>query len=122
MEVDPDFAAGLGQALWEEYAYEPASGQMLSASLMDYALSRADTLPAFTTEISEVPSTSNPLGRGGEGGATPALAAVTNHRGRARRARRRAHRDAGDARARVGRHSGRRAPSALTHAPLWGND
>ena len=41
---------------------------------------RADMLPTFTTEISEVPSTSNPLGLrgGGEGGTTPAPAAVVN--------------------------------------------
>jgi len=41
---------------------------------------RADMLLAFTTEISEVPSTSNPLGLrgGGEGGTTPAPAAVVN--------------------------------------------
>ena len=41
---------------------------------------RADALPAFTTEISEVPSTTNPLGLrgGGEGGTTPALGAVVN--------------------------------------------
>jgi carbon-monoxide dehydrogenase large subunit len=47
---------------------------------MDYAMPRADMLPSFTTEISEVPSTSNPLGLrgGGEGGATPALASVVN--------------------------------------------
>ena len=47
---------------------------------MEYALPRADALPAFATEISEVPSTSNPLGLrgGGEGGTTPALAAVVN--------------------------------------------
>ena len=47
---------------------------------MDYALPRADMLPAFTTEISEVPSTAHPLGLrgGGEGGTTPALAAVAN--------------------------------------------
>jgi len=45
---------------------------------MDYAMPRADLLPAFDTEISEVPSTTNPLGmRGGsEGGITPGLAAV----------------------------------------------
>ncbi|MGH7353113.1 MAG: xanthine dehydrogenase family protein molybdopterin-binding subunit, partial [Candidatus Rokuibacteriota bacterium] len=73
-------AAGVGQALWEQCAYDPATGQMQSATLMDYALPRADMLPSFTTEISEVPSTSNPLGLrgGGEGGTTPALAAVTN--------------------------------------------
>jgi carbon-monoxide dehydrogenase large subunit len=72
-------AAGVGQALWELCHYD-ADGQMLSATFMDYALPRADALPAFTTEISEVPSTSNPLGLrgGGEGGTTPALAVVVN--------------------------------------------
>ena len=46
----------------------------------EYALPRADMLPSFTTEISEVPSTSHPLGLrgGGEGGTTPALGAVVN--------------------------------------------
>jgi carbon-monoxide dehydrogenase large subunit len=41
---------------------------------------RADLLPAFDTEISEVPSTTNPLGmRGGsEGGITPGRVAVAN--------------------------------------------
>ena len=45
---------------------------------MDYAMPRADLLPAFDTEVSEVPSTTNPLGmRGGsEGGITPGLAGV----------------------------------------------
>ena len=53
---------------------------MTSATFMDYAIPRADALPSFTTEISEVPSTSNPLGLrgGGEGGTTPALGAVVN--------------------------------------------
>jgi carbon-monoxide dehydrogenase large subunit len=47
---------------------------------MDYVLPRADVLPLFTTELSEVPSTTNPLGLrgGGEGGTTPALGAVIN--------------------------------------------
>jgi aerobic carbon-monoxide dehydrogenase large subunit len=72
-------AAGVGQALWEDCAYA-ADGQMLAATFMDYALPRADALPNFTTEISEVPSTTNPLGLrgGGEGGTTPALAATIN--------------------------------------------
>jgi len=72
-------AAGVGQALMELCAYD-SHGQMLSASFMDYALPRADVLPSFTTEISEVPSTTNPLGLrgGGEGGTTPALGAVVN--------------------------------------------
>jgi len=73
-------AQGVGQALWEHCAYDSATGQMLAATLMDYVVPRADTLPSFTTEISEVPSTSNPLGLrgGGEGGTTPALGAVAN--------------------------------------------
>jgi carbon-monoxide dehydrogenase large subunit len=73
-------AQGIGQALSEHCVYDPGSGQLLSASLMDYAVPRADDLPLFKTEISEVPSTTNPLGmRGGsEGGITPGLAAVAN--------------------------------------------
>ena len=72
-------AAGVGQALWENCHYA-ADGQMLAATFMDYTLPRADDLPSFTTEISEVPSTTNPLGLrgGGEGGTTPALAATVN--------------------------------------------
>ena len=73
-------AQGVGQALWEHCHYDAATGQLLSATLMDYALPRADSLPAFTTAISEVPSTTHPLGLrgGGEGGTTPALGAVVN--------------------------------------------
>jgi len=73
-------AQGVGQALWESCAYDAENGQLVSSTLMDYALPRADALPAFTTEISEVPSTAHPLGLrgGGEGGTTPALGAVVN--------------------------------------------
>ena len=73
-------AQGIGQAMWEACVYDPRSGQLLSGSFLDYAMPRADLLPAFDTEISEVPSTTNPLGmRGGsEGGITPGLAAVVN--------------------------------------------
>ena len=73
-------AQGVGQALWEHCQYDGETGQLLSATLMDYALPRADLFPPFTTEISEVPSTAHPLGLrgGGEGGTTPALAAVVN--------------------------------------------
>jgi carbon-monoxide dehydrogenase large subunit len=53
---------------------------LLSASFMDYAVPRADLLPPFTTDISEVRTTTNRLGvRGaGEGGTTGALGAVVN--------------------------------------------
>ncbi len=73
-------AAGVGQALWESCHYDAETGQLLSGSFMDYAMPRADQFPAFATEISEVPSTTHPLGMrgGGEGGTTPALAAVAN--------------------------------------------
>jgi carbon-monoxide dehydrogenase large subunit len=73
-------AQGVGQALWELCDYDPESGQLRSATFMDYAMPRADLLPSFATEISEVESTSNPLGLrgGGEGGTTPALGAVVN--------------------------------------------
>src|SRR6202040_2951192 len=56
------------------------SGQQLAGSFMDYAMPRADMLPFFNTEISEVPSTTHPLGirPAGEGGTTPALAVVIN--------------------------------------------
>ncbi|HET7199298.1 MAG TPA: xanthine dehydrogenase family protein molybdopterin-binding subunit [Burkholderiales bacterium] len=74
------FAQGAGQALLEECRYDPESAQMLSASFMDYALPRADHFPELATELSEVPSPTNPLGirAGGEGGTTPALAAIAN--------------------------------------------
>ncbi len=73
-------AAGVGQALWEQCVYDTATGQLQSATFMDYVIPRADALPSFATEISEVPSSSNPLGLrgGGEGGTTPALGAVIN--------------------------------------------
>jgi carbon-monoxide dehydrogenase large subunit len=73
-------AQGAGQALLEDAHYDRASGQLLAASFMDYAMPRADDFPAFATELSEVPSPTNRLGvrSGGEGGTTPALAAVVN--------------------------------------------
>ena len=73
-------AQGVGQALCEHCDYDPESGQLRSATFMDYTMPRADMLPSFATEISEVESTANPLGLrgGGEGGTTPALGAVVN--------------------------------------------
>ncbi|HUM14267.1 MAG TPA: xanthine dehydrogenase family protein molybdopterin-binding subunit [Candidatus Nitrosotalea sp.] len=73
-------AQGVGQALCELCDYDPESGQLRSATFMDYTMPRADMLPSFATEISEVESTANPLGLrgGGEGGTTPALGAVVN--------------------------------------------
>ena len=71
---------GVGQAIREQCALDPDSGQPVCGSLMDYALPRADELPMFATEIAEVLSPTNPLGikAGGEGGTTPSLAAVVS--------------------------------------------
>ena len=71
---------GAGQALFEHCFVDQESGQPLAGSLMDYGISRADDFPNFQTEIAEVLSPTNPLGikAGGEGGTTPALAAVVN--------------------------------------------
>ena len=73
-------AQGVGQALLEHSHYDAASGQLLAASFMDYAMPRADTFPYLATALSEVPSPTNRLGvrSGGEGGTTPALAVAIN--------------------------------------------
>ena len=71
---------GVGQALLEQCFYDARTGQLLSASFMDYAMPRADVFPFFDTGISEVPMPGHPLGirPAGEGGTTPALAVVIN--------------------------------------------
>jgi len=73
-------AQGVGQALWELCCCDPSSGQPLCGSLMDYGIPRSGALPFFASEIVEILSPTNPLGikAGGEGGTTPALAAVIN--------------------------------------------
>ena len=73
-------AQGVGQALLEHSHYDPQSGQLLAASFMDYAMPRAGTFPPLRTALSEVRAPTNRLGvrSGGEGGTTPALAAVIN--------------------------------------------
>jgi carbon-monoxide dehydrogenase large subunit len=71
---------GIGQALMENMLYDPASGQPMSASLMDYALPRADDIPDFRFETANVPCTTNPLGvkGAGEAGAIGSCPAVMN--------------------------------------------
>jgi carbon-monoxide dehydrogenase large subunit len=51
---------GLGQALLEHQVYDRQSGQLLSASFMDYGMLRA--MPNVETELEEVPCKTNPLG------------------------------------------------------------
>ena len=73
-------AQGIGQALLEHVAYDPASGQLVAGSLMDYALPRADNLPSYDLGFNSTPCTTNPLGvKGcGEAGAVGAFPAITN--------------------------------------------
>jgi aerobic carbon-monoxide dehydrogenase large subunit len=79
-QVHGGIAQGVGQALLEHCHYDPNTGQLLSASFMDYAMPRASGLPFYLTKISEVPSTTHPLGirPAGEGGTVPALAVTIN--------------------------------------------
>jgi aerobic carbon-monoxide dehydrogenase large subunit len=79
-QIQGGIAQGVGQALVEDCRYDPESAQLLAGSLLDYALPRADMLPFFATELSEVPTPTHPLGirPAGEGGTTPALGAVVN--------------------------------------------
>ena len=70
---------GIGAALGEEIVYD-ASGQVLTGTLMDYALPRAETVPAIAVASCDSPSPLNPLGlKGtGEGSAVPGPAAIAN--------------------------------------------
>jgi carbon-monoxide dehydrogenase large subunit len=72
-------AQGVGQALWEEAVYND-DGQLLSGSMMDYALPRASWLPSFELDETVTPSPVNPIGvKGvGEAGCIASTAAVAN--------------------------------------------
>jgi carbon-monoxide dehydrogenase large subunit len=72
-------AQGVGQALWEEAVYDD-DGQLLSGSMLDYALPRASWLPNFELDETVTPSPVNPLGvKGvGEAGTIASTAAVAN--------------------------------------------
>jgi carbon-monoxide dehydrogenase large subunit len=73
-------AQGMGQALLEHAVYDPETGQPIAGSFMDYALPRADDLPAFDLSFNATRCTTNPLGvKGcGEAGAVGAFPAVAN--------------------------------------------
>lgn len=73
-------AQGIGQALLERTVYDAGSGQLLTASLQDYALPRASDMPAFAFETRNVPCATNPLGvkGAGEAGTIGAAPAVIN--------------------------------------------
>ena len=66
-QVQGGVAQGIGQALFEHTVYDLGSGQLLSGSLMDYALPRADDLPPLDITLAELPTSANPLGVKGSG-------------------------------------------------------
>lgn len=78
-QVHGGIAQGVGQALLEGVVYD-ASGQLVTASFMDYTMPRAHDLPSFHVGLTETKSPSNPLGMKGcgEAGAIAAPAAVMN--------------------------------------------
>jgi carbon-monoxide dehydrogenase large subunit len=79
-QVHGALAQGFGQALMEHAVYDPASGQLVAGSLMDYAVPRARDLPRFDSILAPSPATSNPLGvKGvGESGTVGPLPALMN--------------------------------------------
>jgi carbon-monoxide dehydrogenase large subunit len=79
-QIHGGIGQGLGQALMEQVVYDPASGQLLSGSFMDYCMPRADTTCNIAIESNPVPTKLNPLGAkgAGEAGTVGALPAVIN--------------------------------------------
>ncbi|NUP01369.1 MAG: xanthine dehydrogenase family protein molybdopterin-binding subunit [Nonomuraea sp.] len=78
-QVHGGIAQGVAQALFEEAVYDP-DGNLLTATMADYLLPSAADLPTFTTDRTETPATSNPLGvKGvGEAGTIASTPAVVN--------------------------------------------
>jgi carbon-monoxide dehydrogenase large subunit len=79
-QIHGGVAQGAGQALLEDVVYDRASGQLVTGTLMDYGIPRADTLPRVTVDFSPVPSPTNPLGAKGvgEGGTVGSTPTVVN--------------------------------------------
>lgn len=77
-QIHGGVAQGMGQILMERVVYDPESGQLLTASFMDYAMPRADTMCSMKIVSNPVPTATNPLGVKGAGeagcvGAMPAI-------------------------------------------------
>ncbi|MCW5730969.1 MAG: xanthine dehydrogenase family protein molybdopterin-binding subunit [Alphaproteobacteria bacterium] len=80
-QVQGGIVQGIGQALMEHCIYDQASGQLLTGSFMDYAMPRADDVPALDCSLdTSLPTSRNPLGAKGcgESGTVGALATVMN--------------------------------------------
>jgi CO/xanthine dehydrogenase Mo-binding subunit len=83
-QVHGGIAQGIGQALYEEVVYDEG-GQLLTATLMDYAVPRAEMLPRYELDHTVTPSPLNPMGAKGVGeagtiGSTP-LVVISTCRG-----------------------------------------
>jgi carbon-monoxide dehydrogenase large subunit len=78
-QVHGGIAQGIAQALFEEAVYD-AEGNLLTSTLADYLVPSAADLPDFTTDRTETPATSNPLGAKGvgEAGTIASTPAVVN--------------------------------------------
>lgn len=79
-QVHGGLAQGIGQAMMEKVEYDAESGQLISGSFTDYAMPRADDMPALRTAFIASPAPSNPLGSkgGSESGTIGAPAAIGN--------------------------------------------
>jgi aerobic carbon-monoxide dehydrogenase large subunit len=79
-QVHGGVGQGLGQAVLENTAYDPETGQFLAGSFMDYAMPRAEDFPAIEVSFNPVRNPSNELGvKGiGEGGACGAPPAIVS--------------------------------------------
>jgi len=73
-------AQGIGQALCEGATYDDSSGQLMTGTMMDYAMPKADMLPFYETDRTVTPTPVNPLGvkGAGETGTIAAAPAVVN--------------------------------------------
>src|SRR6266581_125760 len=78
--VHGGIAQGVGQARWEGAVYDEGSGQLVTGSMMDYALPKADMLPLYETDRTVTPTPVNPLGikGAGETGTIAATPTVVN--------------------------------------------
>ncbi len=79
-QIHGGVAQGIGQILFEQVRWDRASGQLLTASFLDYAMPRADDLVTMAIESNPVPTAHNPLGAkgAGEAGTVGALPVVMN--------------------------------------------
>ena len=82
-QIHGGIAQGVGQALMEQVVYDGESGQLLTATFMDYAMPRADDFCDIVVGSNPVPTKLNPMGAKGAGeagtvGALPVVLSAVN--------------------------------------------